>query len=58
MVSAGKADGLLGPPVQKAIAAHYPGSRVVEFDCAHEFLVEVPSGTAQRVAEFVAALPP
>jgi non-heme chloroperoxidase len=57
LVLAGTADALLGPAVQKAIAAKYPGSRVVDFDCAHEFLIEVPSETAQRVAEFVAALP-
>ena len=54
---AGTAHALLGPTVQRAIAAKYPGSRVVDFDCAHEFLIEAPSETAQRVAEFVAALP-
>jgi non-heme chloroperoxidase len=57
LVLAGTADALLGPAVQKAIAAHYSGSAVVELDCAHEFLIEVPSETAERVAEFVAALP-
>jgi non-heme chloroperoxidase len=57
LVLAGTADALLGPAVQKAIAAKYPGSRFVAFDCAHEFLIEVPSETAERVAEFVAALP-
>jgi pimeloyl-ACP methyl ester carboxylesterase len=56
LVLAGTADALLGPAMQKEIAAKYPGSRVVDFDCAHEFLIEVPSETAPRVAEFVAAL--
>lgn len=57
LVLAGIADALLGPAVQKAIAAHYLDSRVVELDCAHEMLIEVPSEAAERVAAFIAALP-
>ena len=58
LVFAGTSDALLGPPVQKAIAATYPGSRLIELDCAHEFLIEAPRETAERVAQFVTALPP
>jgi pimeloyl-ACP methyl ester carboxylesterase len=54
---AGKADQLLGPDVQRAIAANYPGSRVVELDCGHEILVEKPAEAARHVMEFVGALP-
>jgi hypothetical protein len=54
---AGTSDALLGPAVQRAIAATYPGSQMVEFDCAHEFLIEAASETAEQVAQFVAALP-
>ena len=54
---AGKADKLLGSDVQKAIAANYPGSKVVELDCGHELLVEKPDEAARRVAEFVGTLP-
>ena len=54
---AGKADELLGPDVQRAIAANYPASRVVELDCGHELLVEKPAEAARHVAEFVGALP-
>jgi 3-oxoadipate enol-lactonase len=54
---AGTADALLGPTVQRAIAAKHPGSQVVELDCAHEFLIEAPSETAEQVAQFVAGLP-
>jgi len=57
MVLAGKSDALLGPPVQRQIAATYPGSCLVELDCAHEFLIEVPGETAEQVAQFVTALP-
>ena len=57
LVLAGTADPLLGPSVQRAIAASYPGSRVIELDCGHEFLIEVPRETAEQVAQFVAALP-
>jgi non-heme chloroperoxidase len=57
LVLAGTSDELLGPTVQRAIAATYPGSQMVEFDCAHEFLIEAPSETAAQVAQFVAALP-
>jgi pimeloyl-ACP methyl ester carboxylesterase len=54
---AGKADKLLGPDVQRAIAANYPGSKVVELDCGHELLVEKPYEAARHVAEFAGALP-
>lgn len=54
---AGKADQLLGPDVQRAIAANYPGSRVVELDCGHEILVEKPAEAARHVMEFAGALP-
>lgn len=54
---AGTADALLGSTVQRAIAAKHPGSQVVELDCAHEFLIEAPSETAEQVAQFVAGLP-
>ncbi|MBV8134214.1 MAG: alpha/beta fold hydrolase [Deltaproteobacteria bacterium] len=57
LVLAGIADALLGPTVQRAIDATYPGSQMVEFECAHEFLIEAPSETAEQVARFVAALP-
>jgi pimeloyl-ACP methyl ester carboxylesterase len=57
LVFAGKADKLLGPDVQRAIAANYPGSKVVELDCGHELLVEKPAEVARRIAEFVGALP-
>ena len=57
MVLAGKSDALLGPPVQRQIAATYPGSCLVELDCAHEFQIEVPGETAEQVAQFVTALP-
>ncbi len=57
LVLAGKSDQLLGPDVQRAIAAKYSKSKVIEFDCGHEFLVEVPSEAAARISEFVAALP-
>jgi pimeloyl-ACP methyl ester carboxylesterase len=56
LVFAGTSDALLGPAVQRAIAATYPGSRLIELDCAHEFLIEVPGETAERVAQFVTAL--
>jgi non-heme chloroperoxidase len=58
LILAGTADPLLGPTVQRAIAAKHPGSRVIEFDCAHEFLIEAPGETAEQVAQFVAVLPP
>ena len=54
---AGSSDALLGPPVQKAIADTYPGSRLIELDCAHEFLIEAPDEKAALVAQFVASLP-
>jgi pimeloyl-ACP methyl ester carboxylesterase len=57
LVLAGKADQLLGPEVQKAIAANYRTSKMIEFDCGHEILVEVPHAAAMRVSEFVATLP-
>jgi pimeloyl-ACP methyl ester carboxylesterase len=57
LVLAGKADQLLGPEVQRAIAANYPTSKVVELDCGHEILLEVPHIAAMCVSEFVAALP-
>lgn len=57
LVLAGISDKLLGPVVQSGIAAAYPSSQVIEFDCAHEFLIEAASETAARIAEFVAALP-
>jgi len=57
MVLVGKSDALLGPPVQRQIVATYPGSRLIELDCAHEFLIEVPGETAERVAQFVKAWP-
>jgi non-heme chloroperoxidase len=57
LVLAGTADALLGPAVQRAIKATYPGSQVIELDCAHEFLIEAPTETARQVARFVAALP-
>jgi non-heme chloroperoxidase len=56
LVLAGTSDALFSPAVQRAIAARYPGSQMVEFDCAHEFLIEVPNETAEQVAQFVAAL--
>ena len=55
LVLAGSSDALLGPPVQKAIADTYPGSRLIELDCAHEFLIEAPDETAALVAQFVAS---
>jgi hypothetical protein len=42
--------------VQRAIAAKYSESKVIEVDCGHEFLVEVPGETAARISEFAAAL--
>ena len=57
LVLAGRADQLLGPDMQRAIAANYSKSSVVEFDCGHEILVEVPNEAAARVSEFVTALP-
>jgi non-heme chloroperoxidase len=57
LVLAGKADQLLGPDVQRAIAANYPKSKVIVLDCAHEILVELPNEAAARVSEFVATLP-
>src|ERR1700751_6198529 len=56
-VLAGKADKLLGPDVQRAIAANYPGSKVVELDWGHELLVEKPYEAARHVAELAGALP-
>ena len=56
LVLAGKPDQLLGPDVQRAIAAKYPESKVIEVDCGHEFLVEVPGEAAARISEFAAAL--
>ena len=56
LVLAGKSDQLLGPEVQRAIASTYRKSKVIEFDCGHEFPVEVPSEAARLVSEF-AALP-
>ena len=55
LVLAGTSDALLGPPVQKAIADTYPGSRLIELDCAHDFLIEAPDETAALVAQFVAS---
>ena len=52
LVVAGKMDALLGPEVQKAIAAQYSGE-VIELDCGHEILVEMPTEAAQSVAEFI-----
>lgn len=57
LVLAGKADQLLGPNVQRQIAANYPRAKVAEVDCGHEFLMEVPTETAVHVTEFVAKLP-
>jgi pimeloyl-ACP methyl ester carboxylesterase len=57
LILAGTADALLGPTVQRAIAAKHPGSQVIELACAHEFLIEAPSETAEQVAQFVAGLP-
>jgi pimeloyl-ACP methyl ester carboxylesterase len=57
LVLAGKADQLAGPDVQRAIAANYPKSRVIEFDCGHEMLAEVPNEAAAESMEFVATLP-
>lgn len=56
LVLAGKADKLLGPDVQRAIAGYYPGSSVVELDCGHEILVEKPAETAGHVVKFVGDL--
>ncbi len=56
LVLAGKADTLLGPDTQRAIAARYTNSKVIEFDCGHEFLIEMPAETAACVAQFVAGL--
>lgn len=53
---AGTADTLLGPDTQRAIAARYTNSKVIEFDCGHEFLIEMPAETAAAVAQFVTAL--
>jgi hypothetical protein len=47
----------MGHDVQNAIAANYPGSKMVELDCSHELLVEKPYEAAGRVAQFVGALP-
>ena len=41
--------------MQRAIAANYPKSKVIEFDCSHEFLVEVPKEAAASISEFTAA---
>jgi len=57
LILAGKADQLLGPDVQRAIAANYPNSRLIELDCAHEILIELPHDPAARVSAFAAALP-
>jgi non-heme chloroperoxidase len=57
LVFAGKFDQLVGPDVQRAIAANYPKSKVIEFDCGHEFLVEVPNEAAANISEFAATLP-
>jgi non-heme chloroperoxidase len=54
---AGKSDQLLGPDVQRATAANYPASRMVELDCGHELLVEKPAEAAHHVMEFANALP-
>ena len=48
---------MLGPDVQRAIAANYPKSKVIEFDCGHEIMVEVPKEAAASISEFAAALP-
>lgn len=45
---AGKADQLLGPDVQRGIAVKHPESTVIELDCAHEILVELPKEAAVR----------
>ena len=57
LVLACASDALLGPPVQRPFAAEYPGSRLIELNCAHEFLIEAPNETAQLVAQFAASLP-
>jgi pimeloyl-ACP methyl ester carboxylesterase len=57
LVFAGISDMLLGPAVQRAIAATYPDSQIIELDYAHELLIEAPDQTARRVAQFVTALP-
>ena len=54
---AGRSDQLLGPDVQRAIAANYRRSRVIELDCGHEILVEKPAEAARHVMEFVTSLP-
>src|SRR5262249_39058309 len=54
VVLAGKTDALLGPAVQRAIAADYSG-KVVEIDCGHEMLIETPVEVARCVADFIAA---
>jgi pimeloyl-ACP methyl ester carboxylesterase len=53
---AGKSDQLLGPDMQRGIAAKYPESKVIEVDCGHEFVVAVPGEAAARFSEFAAAL--
>ena len=55
LVLAGKADQLLGPEVQRGIAANYSKSKVIEFDRGHNFQTEVPNELAARVSEFVVA---
>jgi non-heme chloroperoxidase len=54
---AGRSDKLLGPDVQRAIAANYPECKVIELDCGHEILVEKPVEAARHVIEFASALP-
>ena len=49
LVLAGTADALLGPTVQRAIAAKHPGSQVIELDCAHEFLMRRPARQPSRL---------
>ena len=57
MALAGRSDKLLGPDVQRAIAANYPECKVIELDCGHEILVEKPVEAARHVIEFASALP-
>ena len=56
LILAGASDPLFGPPEQRAIAANYLGSKMIELDGAHEFLIEALRETVEQVAHFIAVL--
>lgn len=53
---AGNADTLLGPEIQRAIIARYIHGKLAEFDCGHEFLIEMPVAAAAAVEQFAETL--